>query len=138
VDPTSREWLDLLVERIERLPLLLVATCRPEFQPPWADLPQVTLVALNRLGRGDAVALVRQLAGSEEPLSPETLDEIVERTNGVPLFVEELTKAVLESGTDANAQAGASQSPSSLAVPPTLHASLMARLDRLGPAAKQV
>ena len=138
IDPTSREMLDLLAERIDRLPVLLVATCRPELQPPWIELPATTLVALNRLGRTDAAALVRQVAGNAESLSPELVDEIVERTNGVPLFVEELTKAVLENGTERNPRTIAAAPPLSPEIPATLHASLMARLDRLGPVAKQV
>src|SRR5262249_43673297 len=138
IDPTSREFLDSLVEGIERLPVLLVATCRPEFQAPWTDLPPVTLVVLNRLGRRDAAAMARRVAGDTKFLSQGVVDEIVERTNGVPLFVEELTKAVLESGSDRNAQASTFTSPPSIVIPATLHASLMARLDRLGPVAQHV
>src|SRR5207245_2235553 len=64
IDPTSREFLDLVLARIDRVPVLLVATFRPEFQPPWAGQPHVTLIALNRLGRGDGAAMVEQLAGN--------------------------------------------------------------------------
>ena len=96
IDPTSRELLDLTVERVPSLPVLLVVTFRPEFQPPWTGQPHVTMLALNRLGRGDGAALVERLAGNAG-LPHEIVDEIVERTDGVPLFVEELTKAVLES-----------------------------------------
>jgi predicted ATPase len=100
IDPTSRELLDLLAERIDRLPILLVATCRAEFQPPWIGLPQVAFVALARLGRHDGAAMVRQLSRHAAPLSPGLMDEIVARADGVPLFVEELTRAILESSAD--------------------------------------
>jgi predicted ATPase len=139
IDPTSRELLDLMVEEIASLPVLLVATYRPEFQPPWVGQSQVTVIALNSLGRNEGARLVRQLAGNIGALPPDIVDEIVERTDGVPLFVEELTKAVVEAGADRGYVSSLSaMPPSSLAVPATLHASLLGRLDRLGPAAKNV
>jgi len=139
IDPTSCELLDLTVEKITDLPVLLVATYRPEFQPPWVGQSQVTVIALNRLGRNEGTMLVHQLAGNLGALLPDIVDEIVERTDGVPLFVEELTKAVVEAGADRGyAAISAAVPPSSLAVPATLHASLLGRLDRLGPAAKNV
>ena len=100
IDPTSREVLDLTVEKITELPVLLVATYRPEFQPPWVGQSQVTVIALNRLGRNEGATLVHRLAGNLGALPPDVVDEIVERTDGVPLFVEELTKAVVEAGAD--------------------------------------
>jgi class 3 adenylate cyclase/predicted ATPase len=136
IDPTSRELLDLTVEKITELPVLLVATYRPEFQPPWVGGSQVTVVALNRLGRNEGATLVHRLGGNLGALPPDVVDEIVERTDGVPLFVEELTKAVVEAGADRGYASIAAVPPSSLAVPATLHASLLGRLDRLGPAAK--
>jgi class 3 adenylate cyclase/predicted ATPase len=136
IDPTSHEMLDLLVKRIAQLSLLLVATCRPEFQPPWISLPQVTLITLSRLDRSDGAVLVRQLAA--EFFLQEFVDEIVERADGVPLFVEELTKAVLEAGADPSTEVSAFVPGSSLVIPATLHGSLMSRLDRLGFVAKQV
>ena len=138
IDPTSRELLDLTVEKITGLPVLLVATYRPEFQPPWVGGSQVTVVALNRLGRNEGGALVHRLAGNLGALPPDVVDEIVERTDGVPLFVEELTKAVVEAGADRGHASISAVPPSSLAVPATLHASLLGRLDRLGPLAKNV
>jgi class 3 adenylate cyclase/predicted ATPase len=139
IDPTSRELLDLTLDRIARLPILLVVTFRPEFQHAWSGQPQVTTLALNRLGGHDGAALVDRLAGNAG-LGREIVDEIVERADGVPLFVEELTKAVLESGErDHRVAAVLAASPlPSLAIPPTLHASLISRLDRLGPVAKEV
>jgi predicted ATPase len=136
IDPTSREVLDLTVEKITELPVLLVATYRPEFQPPWVGGSQVTVIALNRLGRNEGATLVHQLAGNLGALPPDVVDEIVERTDGVPLFVEELTKAVVEAGADRGNVPISAVPSSSLAVPSTLHASLLGRLDRLGPAAK--
>src|SRR5215472_13237442 len=138
IDSTSREVLDLTVEKITGLPVLLVATYRPEFQPPWVGGSQVTVIALNRLGRSEGATLVHRLAGNLGALSPDIVDEIVERTDGVPLFVEELTKAVVEAGTDRGHGSISAVPPSALAVPATLHASLLGRLDRLGPAAKTV
>src|SRR5271169_1642752 len=138
IDPTSREVLDLTVEKITGLPVLLVATYRPEFQPPWVGGSQVTVIALNRLGRSEGATLVRRLAGNLGALPPDVVDEIVERTDGVPLFVEELTKAVVEAGADRGHVSISAVPPSALAVPATLHASLLGRLDRLGPAAKNV
>jgi class 3 adenylate cyclase/predicted ATPase len=138
IDPTSREVLDLTVESIAALPVLLVMTYRPDFQPAWVGGSQVTVIALNRLGRSDAAMLVHQLAGNLGALPPDVVDEIVERTDGVPLFVEELTKAVVEAGADRGYESISVVPPSSLAVPATLHASLLGRLDRLGSAVKNV
>ena len=139
VDPSSREWLDPTLDLVPRLPVLLMVTFRPEFQQSWSGQPHVTSLALNRLGERDVTALVRELAGNA-PLGSEIVAEIVERTDGVPLFVEELTRAVVERADQDNriaAVLAASPLPS-LAIPATLHASLIARLDRLGPAAKEV
>jgi class 3 adenylate cyclase/tetratricopeptide (TPR) repeat protein len=135
IDPTSREMLDLTLDRVPRLPVLLAITFRPEFRHGWSGEPHVTALALNRLGGQDGATLVDQLAGSVG-LTRDTVDEIVARADGVPLFVEELTKAVLESG-DGDATLGANPLPA-LSVPASLHASLIARLDRLGPIAKEV
>ena len=139
IDPTSRELLDLTVDRVRRLPVLLAITFRPEFQPPWGGRSHVTILALNRLGERDGAALVQELAGNAA-LTADIVAEIVERTDGVPLFVEELTKAVLESAGQGDRVAAvlATTSLAALSVPATLHASLMARLDRLGPVAKEV
>jgi class 3 adenylate cyclase len=138
IDPTSRELLDLVRARIDCLRILLVATFRPEFPPPWVGQPHVTVMSLNRLGRSDGAAMVQQLAGNVVLLPRDVIAEIVERTDGVPLFVEEMTKAVLEAGTERCRETAASVPAATLGVPATLQASLMARLDRLGPAAKRV
>jgi class 3 adenylate cyclase/predicted ATPase len=118
IDPTSRELLDLTIERIRTLPVLLIVTFRPEFQPSWTGQPQVTMLTLNRLDHRDRSALVAQIVGGEA-LPDEVVDQIADRTDGVPLFIEELTKSVLESGVPL------------VGIPTTLHDSLMARLDRL-------
>jgi class 3 adenylate cyclase/predicted ATPase len=139
IDPSSRELLEMTVEEVAALPVLLVITFRPEFQPPWIGQAHVSMLSLSRLGRQQGAALVERVAGGNA-LPREIAAEIVERTDGVPLFVEELTKAVLEA--EIGAQGGArtvSTSPlSALSVPATLHASLMARLDRLGSGAKEI
>jgi predicted ATPase len=136
-DPSSRELLDLTVEQIERLPVLLIATFRPEFQASWTGQPHVTTVSLRRLARVESDELVRGLVGNSLALSNEMVAEIVDRTDGVPLFLEELTKAVLEARAS-GATDGGSTAEAVPAVPATLHASLMSRLDRLGPAAKEL
>jgi predicted ATPase len=132
VDPTSRELLDLAIERVRSLPALLLVTFRPEFQPPWTGQPNVTMLALNRLDRRDRSALIEQIAGGK-PLPDEVAGQIVDHTDGVPLFVEELTKSVLESGVlreEGNRYVLDGALPP-LAIPASLHASLLARLDRL-------
>ncbi len=136
IDPSSRELLDRTVERIAGWPVLLLAMFRPEFQPPWIGQPHVTLLTLARLDRRETAAMVANLVGNAA-LPREIMEEIAERTDGVPLFVEELTKAVLESGAQAPAALSAVPHPA-LSVPATLHASLIARLDRLGPTAREV
>ena len=140
VDPTSREQLDLVVGRVQRLSALLLITFRPEFSPPWTGQAHVTKLTLNRLDHGESAALAQRIAGNNAALSAEEVDEIVERTDGVPLFVEELTKAVVEANErESGAKLVLSRIPAAAhAVPATLHASLMARLDRLGPAAKEL
>jgi class 3 adenylate cyclase len=139
IDPTSRELIDLCVNRVARLPMLLVITFRPEFKAPWIGQPHVTMLTLNRLSQRHVAALVLGLAGNA-PLGSQIIDEIAERTDGVPLFIEELTKAVLErTDPDNRVAAVLSASPlPALAVPATLHASLTARLDRIGAVAKEI
>ena len=134
VDPTSLEVFGRTVDQIKTLPVLLIVTFRPEFNAPWAGRSHVTSLALNRLGEREATAIIARLVGNKE-LPSDVMAEIVERTDGIPLFVEEMTKAVLEAGSEDDARRTAAAMPSSaLAVPASLHASLMARLDRLGPA----
>ncbi|SDT07801.1 adenylate/guanylate cyclase domain-containing protein [Bradyrhizobium canariense] len=134
IDPTSLELLGQLVERVRHLPVLIVVTFRPEFAVPQLDHAQVTNLSLNRFGRTQAVTMIDQIT-SGKPLPAEVLDQIVAKTDGVPLFVEELTKSVLESGL-LREESGvyvlaAMLTP--LAIPSTLHDSLTARLDRLSP-----
>ena len=134
IDPTSLEVLGRTVDRIKTLPALLVVTFRPEFNAPWVGQPHVTSLTLNRLGEHEAAALIADLVGNKA-LPADVTAEIVERTDGIPLFVEEMTKAVLEAESEGAARRTvAAVSSPVLAVPASLHASLMARLDRLGPA----
>ena len=134
IDPTAHELLDLTLHRVSRLPVLIVITFRPEFGHSWGGQRHVTMLALNRLGGSEGTALVEQLAG-KTGLARETVDEIVKHADGVPLFVEELTKAVLETchRDDRIATVLAASPLPNLPIPATLHASLIARLDRLGP-----
>ena len=139
IDPTSRESLDTTIERVARLPVLLVITFRPEFHPPWTGQAHVTTLNLSRLGRREGAALAGSVAGNNV-LPEEIVEEIIERTDGIPLFVEELTKAVVEARVRDGDEASTLNRvpPSALAIPATLHASLMARLDRLGAVAREV
>jgi class 3 adenylate cyclase len=133
-DPTTQELLGLTIERLQRLPVLLLITYRPEFSPPWPAQPHVSVLALSRLGRREGAALVERVV-RDKPLPDEVAAQIVARTDGVPLFVEELTKTVLESGLlrDAGERYELAGSLPPLAIPSTLHDSLLARLDRLAP-----
>jgi class 3 adenylate cyclase/predicted ATPase len=134
IDSTSLELLDLVVDRVRRLPVLLVITFRPEFVPPWAGQAQVAALALSRLGSSETETLVNAIGGGKS-FPPGVLDRIVARTDGIPLFVEELTKTVLESGL-LREEAGrylADGAVPELAIPSSLQDSLMARLDRLAP-----
>jgi len=132
IDPTSRELLDLTVERVRSLPVLLIVTFRPDFQPPWTGQPQVTMLALSRLPRHDGSVLVAQIAGGKV-LPDEVIDQIIDRTDGEPLFIEELTRSVLESGLlrEETDRYVLDRALPPFAIPTTLHDSLMARLDRL-------
>ena len=133
IDPTSLEVLGRAVDRIRSLGVLLMVTYRTEFEPPWIGQPRVTALTINRLREPQIAALIDGVTGST-PLPANIKQEIIERTDGIPLFVEEMTKSVLEAaGQDAPERAVADPL-ASMAVPASLHASLMGRLDRLGPA----
>jgi hypothetical protein len=134
IDPTSLEVLGRAVDRLRALCVLLIITYRPEFEPPWIGRPYVTALNLNRLGEREIVAMIDRVTGNKA--LPESIRlDIIERTDGIPLFVEEMTRAVLEAESESEARKTAGSVPSSaLTVPASLHASLMARLDRLGPA----
>jgi class 3 adenylate cyclase/predicted ATPase len=132
IDPTSLELLAHTVERVASLPVLLLITARPGFHAPWPEEAHVTMLALNRLSRADAAALVDRVTGSRA-LPDVALEQVLARTDGVPLFVEELTKMLLESGLLIKEQERfvLSGPLPPLAIPATLHDSLLARLDRL-------
>ena len=134
IDPTSHELFSRLIERVQPLPALVVATFRPEFAAPWVGRAHVTALLLNRFGRSQAVAMINQIV-SGKTLPAEVLNQIVAKTDGVPLFVEELTKSVLESGLlrEENGAYVLAATLTPLAIPSTLHDSLTARLDRLSP-----
>ncbi|MBV9531274.1 MAG: AAA family ATPase, partial [Bradyrhizobium sp.] len=137
VDPTSMEVLGRVVNGITTLRVLLIVIFRPEFNAPWMGQSHVTSLRLNRLEEREAAAIISRLVG-DKGLPADMMAEIVERTDGIPLFVEEMTKAVLEAESEGEARQTAAAIPSpTLAVPASLHASLMARLDRLG-SAKQL
>ncbi|TGN88153.1 adenylate/guanylate cyclase domain-containing protein [Bradyrhizobium yuanmingense] len=133
-DATTLELFDLAVDRIRGLPILVLLTSRPEFEPSWSGLANVSLLRLDRLDRQDTRALVEQIVVGRQ-LPREMMEQIIDKTDGIPLFVEELTKMVLESGLlveDAGRYRLNNPLPP-LAIPATLQDSLMARLDRLAP-----
>jgi class 3 adenylate cyclase/predicted ATPase len=134
IDPTSLELLTVTVNRVPQLRVLLLITARPEFTPPWPDRAHVATVALTRLGRPEGAAIIEGITGGKT-LPDEVMNQILARTDGVPLFVEELTKTVLESGLlqERDGHYVLEHPLPSLAIPSTLHASLSARLDRLAP-----
>ena len=136
-DPTSLELIGRLVSNIASHRVLLLISFRPEFEAPWIEQAHVTALALNRLAPGDVDVLIDQIVGNN-PLPATVRQDIIERTDGIPLFVEEMTKAVLETASEDEARRTVASVPSpAMAVPASLHASLMARLDRLG-AAKEL
>jgi len=120
-DPTSLDLMRTLADRGAQAPLLIIATTRPEFRPPWSVRSHHSVISLSPLDRAQVARMVGKLA-SRHALSKEVIEGVSERTGGVPLFVEEVTRLLLER----DAQGGA------LAIPPTLQQSLAARLDRLG------
>jgi len=133
-DATSLELLDLTVERVRQLPVLALFTFRPDFEPPWVGLPNVGTLTLGRLDRNDVESMVARVTGGRV-LPAEVMKQIVAKTDGNPLFVEELTKAVLEAGIlveDSEGYRLDGPLPP-FAIPATLQDSLMARLDRLAP-----
>ena len=138
IDATTRELLDRVIALVESLPVLLIATFRPEFQPPWIGQAHVTVLALPRLNRRGGAALVRELIAQAVALPPNTVEEIVERSDGVPLFLEEITKVVLETAMLGEIAGKSQLRANAISVPPTLQASLLARLDRLGPASREL
>lgn len=133
-DPSTIEVLNALIDRTEKLPLLVLLSFRPEFEPPWLSRSHVTFVGLTRLSRAQGASIVLRVAGNK-PLPADLVEQIVDKTDGVPLFLEELTKTVLESDllADTGGRYEYADAGDALAIPATLRDSLMARLDRLIP-----
>jgi class 3 adenylate cyclase/predicted ATPase len=136
VDPTTVEWLSLVVDQVPTTSICLLVTCRPEFQSPWGSRSYLTQIALNRLPRTQVVQMVESVADratGDKPFPTEVMQHLVEKSDGIPLFVEEMTKTVLESDIlTADDWAYVLAKPvSTIAIPATLQDSLMARLDRL-------
>ncbi len=133
IDPTSFEFLESLVERAQNLRILLITTFRPDFAPRWSSYTHITALTLNRFSRAKVFDMIKGVTGGK-PFSPDLVEAIVEKTDGVPLFVEELTKTILESDIliEESDQFVISGLLESLSIPITLYDSLMARLDRLG------
>lgn len=134
IDPSTLDLINRAIDPIKEAPILFLITFRPEFFPPWLDRSNVTMLRLNRLGRDQARAIIVDITGGKV-LPADVYEQIISKTDGVPLFVEELTKTVVESGLLADAgdryvDGGPLPAP---VIPTTLHDSLMARLDRLAP-----
>jgi class 3 adenylate cyclase/predicted ATPase len=137
-DPTSLESFGRVVDRMRTLRVLLLVAFRPEFDAPWVGRPYVSSLIINRLAEHEAGAMIDRIVGNML-LSANIRQDIIERSDGIPLFVEEMTKAVLETGGETAAERAVAAVPSpALAVPASLYASLMARLDRLGGPPKEV
>jgi predicted ATPase len=134
IDPTTTEWLEMVVERLAELPVLLIVTARPEFEPRWKALSHVAVLLLGRLEVDQGAAIMERVAGGKK-LPSEIADRILANTEGVPLFVEELTRTVLDSGllVEAGDRYLSNGPLPAIAIPSTLQDSLMARLDRLSP-----
>jgi class 3 adenylate cyclase/predicted ATPase len=133
IDPTSIELMDRIIRRVADLPVTIIVTYRPEFTPPWLDLGHVTMLKLNHLGRSQVVDLICKTAGGKT-LPEAIVDQIATKSQGVPLFIEEITRAILESGDleEEGERYVLRQSIRDFAIPSTLQDSLIARLDRLG------
>lgn len=138
VDPSTLELISLLIEQLRSAPFCLLITCRPDFESPWRTHTNITSLTLNRLSRKDSTSVIAKVARGKA-LPDEVREQILVRTDGVPLFIEELTKTLLESGLliDRGDRYALSGPLPSLAIPASLQDSLMARLDRLG-AVKEV
>ena len=134
IDPTTLELFGLLIERVQKLQVLFLITHRPEFNPDWKSYTHIMQLSLTRLTRSHGAAMLDRITRGK-PLPPEIVDEILVRTDGVPLFLEELTTTVLESGrlADAGDRYELEGRLAPIPIPATLHDSLMARLDRLAP-----
>ncbi|OAF19989.1 adenylate/guanylate cyclase domain-containing protein [Bradyrhizobium neotropicale] len=134
IDPTSLDLLDRIVDRVATLRVLLIITFRPEFAPAWIGRSHVTLISLSRLQHRQRAEMIMRVTGGKA-LPQEIVEGIIDRTDGIPLFIEEMTKAVIESGmlADAGDRFDARGPVPRLAIPTSLHASLLARLDRLAP-----
>ena len=130
-DPSTLELLHILVERIQPTSILLIMTARPEFRPPWSVSGHITFLSLRRLRRDRMVAMVEGLAGAER-LPEGMIDRIIDRAGGVPLFIEELTRHVIESLSQSEQRGDGASDLEDFSIPATLQDSLMARLDRLG------
>lgn len=140
IDPTSREFLDLVIQRMRQLPMLAIVTVRPEFQSSWTSQPHVRYLILPRLAPEDSVALVRRIQRAGAPLPDNVVEKIIARSDGVPLFLEEVTRAVFEAAASNFGEAAGTQAQAMLdrSIPSTLHASLIGRLDHTGSAAREV
>jgi class 3 adenylate cyclase len=134
IDPTTRELVGLCLSRIRDARVFILITHRPDFASPWGNMPHVTALTLNRLARRSSVQLIEKVVGARS-LPPQVLDQILAKTEGIPLFIEELTKTVLESGLleQRDGRLVVKGAAPAMAIPATLQDSLMARLERLSP-----
>ncbi len=133
IDPSSDELIGIVLERLRKLPVLALLTARPEFQPHWGEEPHVHHMVLSPLERRDTLTMIGLVCGDRK-IPASTVDQIADKTDGLPLFIEDLTRGVLESAAQREGESGHVAGQSSFAIPTTLNDSLMSRLDRLGSA----
>jgi class 3 adenylate cyclase/predicted ATPase len=137
LDPSTLELLDLIISRIGHARVLLIVSCRPEFRPPWIAHANITIHSLTRLSQTEVRTLIRDLLKGRT-ISEELVDQIIEKADGVPLFIEELTSSMLSAPLRTPATSGRTAQPALLRVPETLSDALMERLDRVAPSRRVV
>jgi predicted ATPase len=137
VDPSTLELLDLIINRISHARVLLIVSCRPEFRPPWIAHASIAIHSLTRLSQAEVRTLIQDLLKGRS-ISEELIDQIIEKADGVPLFIEELTSSTLSVPLQTQASSGRTAQPTLLRVPETLSDALMERLDRVAPSRRVV
>jgi class 3 adenylate cyclase/predicted ATPase len=135
LDPSTIELLELIISQIDRARVLLVVSCRPEFRPSWIAHPNIATHSLTRLSQGEVKKMIRTLIGGES-IPSQVIDQIVQKTDGVPLFIEELTTSILSAPSRTRATSERAAQPAAIRVPETLSDALMERLDRVAPSRK--
>ena len=137
IDPSTLELLELIINRIDHARVLLIVSCRPEFRPSWIAHPNITIHSLTRLSHTEVKTMIRDLLGGGS-IPQELVDQVVEKADGVPLYIEELINSMLSARLRTRDTFEATPQPVSLRVPETLSDALMERLDRVAPSRRLV